>query len=342
MRRFGVYYFSLTLVMTGCGTEPIGAVAELPSQTPESSNDAEVSGEQSLGSASSDTTAVGNTSVDDASTDGSSSAAMQSGECAGGYCYISPGSFLMGSPANEIGRKQDETQRAVELTYGLYVAQYEVTQRDWARAARNQADWNAAPAHFSECGLDCPVESINWWEALHFLNALSEKEGLTPCYVFSSCNDQAVGEGRVCGGVAMQDHRGNILEDVVGCDGYRLPTEAEWEYAYRSGTTTALYNGDLTQATCGFDPTLDAIAWYCGNSGLTTHPVGEKLPNDWGLYDMAGNVFEWCWDSYGPFKSLRGGDWHFYAKGGRAAYRFGNSAEAQTPHYGLRAVRTAW
>ena len=342
MRRFGVCYFSLLLVAIGCGTEPIGSITDVPGEAAASS-DGESSGDESLnGQAGSDASVVDGTSVDAGSSDPSSNASTESGVCAGGYCYIAPGSFLMGSPASELGRKQDEAQRAVELTYGLYVAEYEVTQGAWAQLADSREDWNPTPAHFSECGSDCPIESINWWEALHYLNAMSEEAGLTPCYVFSTCNDARVGDGRVCGAVALQDERGNIVDDAMACDGYRLPTEAEWEYAYRAGTSTALYNGELSQATCGFDPTLDAIAWYCGNSDLTTHPVGEKLPNDWGLYDMAGNVFEWCWDSYGPFKSLRGGDWHFYAKGGRAAYRFGNSAEAQTPHYGFRAVRTAW
>lgn len=340
MRRCVAFYFSLVVLTAACGTEPIGSVADLPVDS--SGDVSRDNNDESYEGVEGDASALDGTSVDQASRDASSDAATQSGECAGGYCYVAPGSFTMGSPANEMGRKQDESQRAVEFTYGLFLAEHEVTQRDWALIAQERADWNAMPAHFEECGLDCPVESINWWEALHYLNALSEKEGLTPCYVFSSCNDARVGEGRVCGAVALQDDRGQIVDDAMACDGYRLPTEAEWEYAYRAGTTTALYNGNLTQATCGFDPALDAIAWYCGNSDLTTHPVGEKLPNAWGLYDMAGNVFEWCWDSYGPFKSLRGGDWHFYAKGGRAAYRFGNSAEAQTPHYGFRVVRTAW
>ena len=341
MRRFAVFYFSVCVFALGCGTEPIGNVADLPvsGSGDDSSN---VSGDGSFESAGSDASTVEGTDVDQSSSESSSNASMQSGDCVGRYCYVAPGTFLMGSPENELGRKQDEAQQAVEFTYGLYVAKHEVTQRDWFRVAEGREDWNATPAHFSECGLDCPIESINWWEALHYLNALSERDDLTPCYVFSSCNDVPVGEGRVCGAVALQDDRGHIIEDVTACDGYRLPTESEWEYAYRANTTTALYNGSLTQATCGMDPALDAIAWYCGNSDLSTHEVGQKLPNAWGLYDMAGNVFEWCWDNYGPFKSLRGGDWHFYAKGGRAAYRFGNSAEARTPHYGFRAVRTAW
>ena len=229
MRRFGVCYFSLLLVAIGCGTEPIGAVSDLPSQTTDTADGAEATGDQTFDSAASDDSAVDGTSVDAGDADSSSNAATESGVCSGGYCYIAPGSFLMGSPANELGRKQDEAQRAVELTYGLYVAEYEVTQGAWARLAASRTDWNAMPAHFAECGLDCPVESINWWEALHYLNALSEDAGLTPCYVFSSCNDALVGDGRTCGAVALQDDRGNIVEDAMYCDGYRLPTEAEWE-----------------------------------------------------------------------------------------------------------------
>ena len=174
MRRFSVCYFSVLLVAIGCGTEPIGSVADVPGEA-EAPSEASSSDDVSLdGQAGSDASVVDGTSVDAGSSDSSANASTESGVCAGGYCYIAPGSFLMGSPTTELGRKQDEAQRAVELTYGLYVAEYEVTQGAWARLAESRTDWNATPAHFSECGSECPIESINWWEALHYLNALSK------------------------------------------------------------------------------------------------------------------------------------------------------------------------
>ncbi|MDF8263282.1 formylglycine-generating enzyme family protein [Luteipulveratus flavus] len=127
-----------------------------------------------------------------------------------------------------------------------------------------------------------PVESVSWEDAVAFCNALSEQEGVTPAY------DLAAGPGGVV--------------PVPGSLGYRLPTEAEWEHACRAGTVGPRY-GDI-----------DEIAWYEGNSGDRIHPVGTRVPNPWGLHDMLGNVWEWCWDLYDPdvygsYRVLRGGGW---------------------------------
>jgi len=130
-----------------------------------------------------------------------------------------------------------------------------------------QGQWEAVmggnPSKFSDCGADCPVERVNWDDAQVFITALN-----------------ALGEGT-----------------------YRLPTEAEWEYAARAGSTTAFANGDITETLCRYDPNLDRMAWYCYNSGNRTHQVAQKDPNAWGLYDMHGNVSEWCQDWYGPYPS---------------------------------------
>jgi len=131
-----------------------------------------------------------------------------------------------------------------------------------------QAQWEAVmgsnPSYFSSCGSDCPVEQVSWDDAQEFINKLNQK-----------------GEGV-----------------------YMLPTEAQWEYAARAGSTTAFANGEITETGWGYDPNLDAMGWYGYNSSGTTHPVAiQKTPNAWGLYDMHGNVWEWCQDWYGSYSS---------------------------------------
>ncbi|WP_445529377.1 formylglycine-generating enzyme family protein [Streptomyces cyslabdanicus] len=128
-----------------------------------------------------------------------------------------------------------------------------------------------------------PVEGVSWWDAVRFCNALSRREGLTPAYQLSVQDDEAVAWD-------------------ASADGYRLPTEAEWEHACRAGTTGPRYGP------------LDEVAWYRGNSGERIHPVGGRRPNAWGLYDMLGNAWDWCWDFYdaevyGAYRVLRGGGW---------------------------------
>ena len=139
------------------------------------------------------------------------------------------------------------------------------------------------------------------------------------------------------------------------CKGYRLPTEAEWEYAYRAGTTTAFYNGGITN--CGSkDPNLDKIGWYNQNSSSMTHPVGKKAPNAWGLYDMAGNVWEWCHDWYaaypptsvtdpvgsssGSSRVKRGGSYPHSAIDARAAERTSFYPNGRFGYNGFRLCRS--
>ncbi len=146
-------------------------------------------------------------------------------------------------------------------------------------------------------------------------------------------------------------------EFVYACEGYRLPTEAEWEYAARAGTTEATYNGDIDAANCtSVSPVLEPIAWYWENSSSTTHPVAEKDANPWGLYDMLGNVYEWTWDKHGSYDSgasedptgassgsprvVRGCGWFLAARGCRAAYRYGDSPVLRFGYLGFRPARS--
>lgn len=139
------------------------------------------------------------------------------------------------------------------------------------------------------------------------------------------------------------------------CNGYRLPTETEWEYAVRAGTTTAFYNGDITHEGCEIDWNLSQIGWYCGNSDFTTHPVKKKDKNWWGLYDMNGNVWEWCHDAYFLYKPknevdpyqngalddkrvTRGGSWVNEAYYCRSAKRSEMPPDARDKTVGFRPV----
>jgi formylglycine-generating enzyme required for sulfatase activity len=149
-----------------------------------------------------------------------------------------------------------------------------------------------SPATFK--GDKRPVETVSWKDAVSFCNSLSSKTGLEPCYHLCNETDET-----------LFDPWNN---------GYRLPTEAEWEYACKAGTTVIRYGE------------IDAIAWYRENSGGHTHDVGTKMPNAWGLYDMLGNVWEWCSDiydatTYGSYRILRGGGWNDVERGCMATNR---------------------
>ena len=236
------------------------------------------------------------------------------------YRYIPAGSFEMGSPPEEAGRNPDESRHQVTITRPYWMAETEVTQGQW------QAVMGSNPSRHSNCGPSCPVEQVNFFEAIDYANRLSRKAGLEECYQVSGASATFKG---------------------LGCGGFRLPTEAEWEYAARAGGT---------QPWAGSDDS-DAVAWIGANSGGTTQPVGAKQANAWGLRDMSGNVKEWCWDWYADYPSgsatdptgptggtlrvARGGSFGGKAAAARSAVRGWQDPDDRLAAAGLRLVRTA-
>lgn len=222
--------------------------------------------------------------------------------------WIEPGTFTMGSPANEEGRDRAEgPQTPVTLSKGFWLGKTEITQAQYEAVA------GVNPSHFKAVGPNAPVERVSWLEATEYCRKLTERERAA----------------------------GRLPDGYV----YALPTEAQWEYACRAGTTAP------------YPENLDAIAWYDENSGETTHPVATKLPNAWGLHDMAGNVVEWCRDWYGNysgravtdpggprsghFRIARGGSWRVPARVCRSACRSGGSLGRQDYTIGFRVALVA-
>jgi formylglycine-generating enzyme required for sulfatase activity len=177
----------------------------------------------------------------------------------------------------------------VTLTRSFRMGQFEVTQAQWTSLGLpNPSAQN--PDGTGDCReLQCPVGNVTWVEALAFTNLMSSHEGLPACYVLEGCTGE-LGKGMLCNTVR------SASPSIYDCRGYRLPTGAEWEYAARAGTKTAFYEGDIAAGlewNCDGDPNLDPIAWFCANASGSTHVVGGKARNAWGLHDVLGNAFEW-------------------------------------------------
>ncbi|GHV55432.1 hypothetical protein AGMMS49579_18280 [Spirochaetia bacterium] len=233
---------------------------------------------------------------------------------------IPAGTFTMGSrPGSEPYRGRDEVQHEVSLQSFLMDA-YEVTQKSYREIM------GINPSSFQ--GDTLPVEQVSWFDAINYCNKRSIAEGLDPAYTINGEN-------------VSWDRSAN---------GYRLPTEAEWEYACRAGSSAPFFTGNtISTGQANYNGTVNV--WQYGPQSSfreRTTAVGSFLPNTWGLYDMHGNVYEWCWDWFGDYpdvpstgtkKVVRGGSWYQSVIYMRAAYRDSSAPVTRRNTHGFRVAR---
>ena len=230
---------------------------------------------------------------------------------------IPPGTFTMGSPESDSERSIYEVEHRVTISRGFLMGKYSVTQGQWKKVMGKNPS-------VCDYGDDYPVDGVNWFDAVEFCNRLSALSALKPAY-------------RIIGDGVTWDRTASA---------YRLPTEAEWEYAARGGKDGEVRYGSLGD-----------VAWYDGNSESKTHPVGKKRPNGFGLYDMLGNVWEWCWDWYdsgyyanspskdphgperGAGRVVRGGGFNYIPRDVRASLRYWGAPGVINASLGFRCVR---
>jgi formylglycine-generating enzyme required for sulfatase activity len=250
------------------------------------------------------------------------------------FVLISGGTFTMGSPASEPERGTDETQRRVTVE-DFYIAKSSVTQTEWTALMGNN------PSEFK--GDNLPVENVTWFDTIRYCNARSDREGLTPAYIIS--------------GETVTWNRNASDQRSAG---YRLPTEAEWEYACRAGTTTPFNTGNNitdNEANCynNYGYNNNSSGRVTGGYRGRTSPVNSYAANSWGLFDMHGNVADWCWDWYGEYSAAaqtnpagaatgtlrvnRGGGWNDFPKHIRSAYRAATPPSNGSFNLGFRLAR---
>jgi formylglycine-generating enzyme required for sulfatase activity len=230
-----------------------------------------------------------------------------------GFVYVAPGVFTMGSQAREEGRNANEIQRQVSMG-GFFMGAFEVTQKEYAALMRTN------PSGFR--GDNRPVEKVSWFDAVRYCNERSRREGLTLAYTIN----------------------GSSVTWNRAANGYRLPTEAEWEYACRAGNS-----GPFSVSQANFNKNSR-------RGGAETNPVGSAGANPWGLYDMQGNVWEWCWDWFGNYRTdaqtdpagpasgttriTRGGCYYSANAQLRAAHRGSSPPEHTDTSLGFRLARS--
>ncbi|MEL7361318.1 MAG: formylglycine-generating enzyme family protein [Bacteroidota bacterium] len=238
------------------------------------------------------------------------------------------GAFVMGNTGAAEGESNEQPTHEVEVA-PFAIGAFEVTQAQFEAVMGYNPSFDPASER--------PVEQVSWYDAVRFCNALSRLDGFTPAY-------------------AIDPFEGYTLD--AEANGYRLPTEAEWEYAAKAGTTTDTYAGDVG-VDAGASAALDSIAWYLGgNRGGRTQPVGQKQPNAFGLYDAIGNVFEWTDASFAAYpggrldanrpggtqraqlKVLRGGAMDTAPLYSRASYRYRLHPSYTSYNIGFRVART--
>jgi formylglycine-generating enzyme required for sulfatase activity len=319
------------------------------------SSDAEPGSTESAGASSDASSGAGATSSASSDSSTSSTGAGASGGSGGGassgdppldpetptppgpgtWMALAAGSFMMGAPADEdCNGSVNQVLHAVTLTHPFEIAATEVTFADYAEVT------GAAHPEDQGCA-DCPVPLMSWHASAALCNAYSSYSGLSPCYECSGS-----GSAASCT-EAMSPH---------ACWGYRLPTEAEWEYAYRAGTTTPIYSGAIANCA-GFDAGIDAIGFYLYNAGGAPHAVASKMPNAWGLFDMTGNLWEWTHDGYltdlstqsgtdpvvastDGLRVMKGGSYNCVPEEVRGAHRSGLPGATSGLNVGLRMARS--
>jgi formylglycine-generating enzyme required for sulfatase activity len=278
----------------------------------------------------------------------------------------------MGAPRGDLGAgRYNNIQVEVTLTRPFSMGQTEVTNEQWLAMGFNSPERERVVVEGLCREPECPVGNVKFFDMLRYANSLSEKEGYAPCYELGECTG-TIGRTFTCNSVFL------TADTPYQCEGYRLPMEAEWEYATRAGTTTTFHGGDATGTVsyeCDFEPGLVDVGWYCHNSDMRSHPVAQKEPNAWGLHDLHGNLFELCNDYFdglgygeGPlvdppgtqatgrdlyppelpngidghlnFRIARGGSYNLPADSAAAAQRIGAPNDDTSEVLGFRLART--